>query len=97
MEVPHIETGWAGVGKRERSSLNLMPSPRVISKVSEASHRISVTHSTPGISQLDTEIWLEVLHHPVPGQPGAGEAAGAHQVPHSVQGQDCVKKIKLSG
>ena len=33
MEIPHIETRWDIVRKKRRSSINLMPSPKIISKV----------------------------------------------------------------
>ena len=98
MEIPHIETRWDIVVKRDRFSINLMPSPKIISKVGyqKMKRTIASFHLFSGLHELDRKLWLENLHHPVPGQPGADEAAGASQVTHTLRHKDCGQETELS-
>ena len=76
-EIPHIETRWDITSKRDGYSINLSPSPKIIGKVEHftISVMLEYIHDQLGIHELDQQLWLEDLHHPVPGQPGADEAA----------------------
>ena len=46
MEIPHIETRWDIVGKRYKSSINLMPSPRILGKVSQEKKEFKKCYET---------------------------------------------------
>ena len=44
--------------------------------------------ASPGFLGPHSQFWLEELHHPVPGQQGPGQAAGAPEGANPVRHQD---------
>ena len=69
MEIPHVETRWDIVSKSDRSSVNLMPSPRMISQVvCQESTKYFTNCLFTGLPQFDRKLWMEIFYHPLPRQ-----------------------------
>ena len=67
LEIPHIETRWDYIVKRDSYSINLHPSPKLLSKVLPLSFSFSLKLYMLGLYEPDPELWLADFHNPLPG------------------------------
>ena len=89
------ETRWDYLGSRDSYSINLHPSPRLISKAYMALIKTFGWQSFTILYQVQTQsLALEI---PLAGQRGLDQAAGAAQVLHRLGPQDCCPPAQLRG